>query len=530
LSDVWRAEVRVPAAIVNLPDPSVTATSYADAGFYFLAVDATYTYAIRVFLDRHSSSGGTLFEYRLRVEVTVTHGLTVDFSQTLTAADGQGTAAYTAGTQLAIEKDQAEDEIRFTTPLGSVTATPSSWGGNNNDQMRPNTIGNRLRLRNPILANHQNTVYWSHFWGSQNGVRYMGAPLSADQPGSWTAWATDVVTATPRHDTDFDQETTRFKSEQSATTAGTYANLLEQWQSQWNGGDAIPRMTLPMIELARSDEHGLIWAAYAKSDYRERLLWRRSHDGGATWTDGIISEIAGQVVRNPCLYWYGPRLVACWTNGASAFQAFSHSLSEHWDGASVIGFDVGSLAEDPRLRVVLDRRHGVAYYFARAADGSLVMMPSFDLGESFGPEVTIHAAVDDAILDCTISHDSRLHVRFSVGGGYETRTSSNWGTDWSAEDTAVGLGTNPRSTEDPRSGWTFHVNWVALNTSLFAYGDPAFGLVAANFGTPAGPGLSEQVADIEMRPDGVPLVAYFAAGGEVFTTRRSFDYAQNWEV
>lgn len=533
MADLWRAEVNVPEVILVLPNPATGGAALtALASYEFTAVDtAGRTYNIFVQAEHHSYSGGTLFEYRTRVVTeVVSAGPTIHFSQTNFSADGASSAAYTGGGVLAIEKDGNADEVRFTTPLGTVTAVPSSWGGNDNTQMRPSTIRLREGLRVPQLSVHQNTVKWNNFWAAQNGVRYLGAAMSDDQPGTFSGFAGTAGTGTPGavpHQTSFVQEVTRFKSEISASLGPVYTNVIEDYTNSWAGGDTIPLMTLPAIELARSDEHGIIWAAYTTSAHRERLSYRRSHDGGATWTEGVIDERAGQVVRNPNLYWSGSDLVAVWTDGGVPWQARSRSLGEHWDLEIPAGIPL--LTESPRLRVVFDRHHGVAYYFAINFFGELSLVRSFDLGDTFTDEILISVSIDDAIIDAVITQDSRIHVRYKVTGAYETATSSNWGQDWTLEATAVGLGTNPRSTEDPRSGWTFHVNWVSVNTSLFGYGDPEFGLRAANFSTPAGPGLVEQVADVEMRPDGVPLIAYWAAG-EVFSTRRSFDLCSTWEA
>lgn len=529
MADVWRGEVNVDDVVLVLPDPTATpVTLQALARYYFICSDPTYTYTIIVNALHHSFGAGPTKEYRTSVTCSVTQGLTVHFTQTDVAANGNAASEYQAGGVLSIEKDGIADEIRFTTPLGTVTAVPSSWGGNDNVKMSPGILGIGLALRVAVLSNHQNTVRWNNFWGAQNGVRYRGAAMSADQPGTFTAWARTVpVGGAPPHDTSFVQEETAFKSEQSANTTTAYANNLEQYESQWNAGDTIPLMIQPAIELARSDEHGLIWAAFTRSAYRDTIFWRRSADGGATWTDGEIDHTDGQVVRNPNLFWFGGDLVAVWTDGSAIFQSRSRSLGEHW--TTETGPLFASLADNPRLRVVCDRHHGIVYYFVRDSAGVLTVFRSYDLGLTFDAGVTVHASIDDAILDCTITQDSRLHARFQVAGGYETWTSSSFGEYWDAEATAVGLGTNPRSTEDQRSGWTFHVNWSSINTSLFGYGDPEFGLRAANFATPAGPGLSEQIADVEVRPDGVPLIAYWAPS-EVFTTRRSFDYCSSWEA
>lgn len=530
MGDVWRAEVYVPEVILLLPDPSVAHSGglgeqYADAAYAFQARDLTREYTIQMFVVRVASGGGT-YETRANCTVFNSVGPSLDFTQTLTAS---GTGTYEAGGLLAIEKDQDQDQVRFITPGGNVTAVPSTWSGNDNLQMRPIELQNRLNLRVPRLSAHQNTVDWNHFFGSQNGTKYMGAPMAEDQPGTWVGWAADVGSpGTPPHATSFVQQPTSFRSQQSATLAGTYGQSLEQYIDQWAGGDTLPKMILPAVELARSDEHGVIWAVYTTSMDRDTLFWRRSHDGGATWTIGTVDQTDGQVKRNPQLYWYGGRLVALWTNGTAVYQSFSSSFGEYWEGPSLVGFDLGSLANNPRLRVVCDRHHGVAYYFARANDNALVLLRSYDSGETFGDEVTVHAGIDDAILDATITQDSRIHVRFSAGG-YETRSSSSWGEHWDVEAAAVGLGTNPRSSEDGRHGWTYHVNWVALGTSLFGYGDPDFGLVAANFETIAGPGLAEQVADVEVRPDGAIMVAYWAAG-EVLSFKRSFDFSNTFET
>jgi hypothetical protein len=534
VADNWRAEVFVPEVVLVLPDPDLSVGTNGQAGYYFIARDGigggTRTYTIDVGVFRTGASPGGSYETRVTVTVFNTIGPVTDFTQTLT---DPGTGVYEGGGLLAIEKDGDEDEVRFTTPLGTVTAIPSTWSGNDNAQMVPATLGNRLVVRSPELSGEdsQNTVDWNNFWGSQNGTRYMGAPRSADQPGTWTGWAIvpGLGAVPPFHDTSFVQQETSFRSEQSHNEGDAFAQSLEIYEDQWAAGTTLPLMNVPAIEMARSDEHGLIWAVFTTSAHRETLYWRRSHDGGATWTEGTVSEIDGQVIRNPQIYWFSPRLVALWTDGSVVYQSFSRSLGEHWDAATPIGFTLGTLANNPRLRVVCDRRHGIAYHFARTDAGVLLLKPSFDLGDTFGDEITVHASIDDAILDAVITQDSRIHVRFKTGGGYETWTSSSWGQYWDVEATAVGLGTNPRSTEDPRSGFTFHVNWVALGTSLFGYSSPAFGNEATNFATPAGPGLVEQVADVEMRPDGVPLIAYWAPG-EVFSTRRSFDFCSSWEV
>lgn len=538
MPDVWKAEVSFDAPLVTIPTAAATTGFPAGMNLSFVAGDATHSFMIIYGIREHSIAGPAV-EYQSYAEYYWASPGSNDPYQgpgiwnlltTLTEADGNdgGEWRNNQGT-MSITKDESADTISFATPLGTYT---TSYVGapifDTDSQLRPRAISLESVIPNPFISDQILDVFWFGFWGSKNGVRYMGAPLSAAQPGTWLAWAQSSATTQPATFTNT-QTSTREESkiQRLSTDVGAYSTP-QAWHRDWNGGDTI-QQTVREIDLTYSPEHGVVWAAYTTSAEPETLFLKTSFDDGQSWVDGVVSSVPGQVVTGPNLACFAGMLVAVWDNGTDVVLSISRTFGNTWSIFIPVITPLDNPARPAWPRFIVHPSNGLAYFFFIDNGGNLKLKRSGNFGATFTDAPTplaVFAGIGNQRIDASVGGDERIRVRFQAVGLEEALWSADYGFAWQAYVSGPLVNVRPQQVFDRRSGLSFHVRWDSGSSQLTAYESADYGASATLTGVVAG-GIPEQNADIENLPGGGQIVAYFD-NSETFRWKRSFDFAQTW--
>src|SRR6266536_1728901 len=204
MSHVYRTEVTIEG--VTVITPTLSSTQFGTRPAIFIsASDDTNVWALEARLAYHAYSTGPVL-YELRAEFylyfSVTYngdpasGSFVSGTSSIFEADGNNGAAITAGFTMAIEKDSALDQLRFVTPLGTITKTLSSFETVDDSRLRMNGMAHQFVRPNIGAAAGSDNFGWKNFFGKENGTNFQGSALTTTDPGSWSGW-TDVTFGFP---------------------------------------------------------------------------------------------------------------------------------------------------------------------------------------------------------------------------------------------------------------------------------------------------------------------------------------------
>jgi hypothetical protein len=452
-----------------------------------------------------------------------------------------GTAAdFLVGGTLVIEKDEAADQVRFTTPVGNYTNALSTLTMQNANAMYGEDLYTHETV-NQSLAGTTVVIdaFFRAFWTAKNGIHERGASLAAVQPGVWTdaTWAyvagENIAPKTQTQQTNEDE--IRLAWNDTLGIGRTRVNR------HWTGGNTIALFERE-LDMEKAPEHGIIFRAFAYSATPDILRLQKSFDSAnaaavPTWSESVIRSgatlIPGQpeVVHSPNIAWFGGKLYAVWGDGENIVQTRSFDLGETWEQLLSIILKSGSdRAEWPRF--IVSREHGLAFYFyRRSASGNLLLRRSGDFGLTFTEvaPLVVFAGIDDEPFDAFITADGFLRVRFHAGGFLNSYYSADLGVDWTAYEINAADQPRLRSVYDPSSAFTYHVYRDGAGPSLLAYASPDAGVLPTP-GFPYGIVVTPadmQTADIEILPDGGNIVSYFSSL-EALLSSRSHSFAQSW--
>jgi hypothetical protein len=266
MAEVFRAEVTWSGTSQTNGEPSIFYTAVTTGHFWTIEVRRSIVNARAEFYFFHNSSfiSGTFFQFG------------ADFS------------AYDSGGVLAIEKDEAADEVRWITPLGTETRTLSGFGALNSAPLRPSLLTLRFARSEPLTQDSQATVKWGEFFGRRDGSLFIGAHMSANDPGAWLPESVIPADATaiPR---DNGQETSvyRMRFVYAAAIDNPKAAVTNETR-EWDGGDNIFYSPGLGVEAAVCPISGFLYTVRSPGLNPNTIVFGRSVDGGATIAEAII--------------------------------------------------------------------------------------------------------------------------------------------------------------------------------------------------------------------------------------------------
>jgi hypothetical protein len=433
---VYRTEVSFDGPIIT--GPTLTAAEFGTRpSVYISAYDDSSVWALEARQAFHSyGSSPVIFEYRSEFHAyfNVTFngdpalGTFVSGGSSIVQANGNNGAAIAAGFTMAIEKDEAADQLRFVTPLGTLTKTLSSFGSLDASPLRMDSMAHQF-VRSNTGADGSSQWDWFNFYSKNAGTNFRGAALSSAAPGAWSGW-TDVMFGFPVGaiaNSANSQEATRYRTRMTYVAAdGTRSGGSRQWRN-WVGGDTVDTVSAAaFLDMTRAREHGAIWATYAYNASIDTLQWRRTFDKGGSAAEGAIYSAASTSNTSPSINWFYGRLFAVWHNGSAILQSVSHDMGTTWGTPVTLS---GITGTNPR-HVVDD--HGLSLYFW--IDGTdLKLKRSSDFGQSFldATPITVASGVTAQSVDCEIAPDGSYFLAYISSGTWIQLRSRDLGKSWS---------------------------------------------------------------------------------------------------
>lgn len=436
MADIYRAEVSWDQVVVT--GPTLTATQFGSRPALFLsAFDANDQWAIeaRMAWNSYDPGGGFVEEYRAQFHFYFAvpgddpgNGSLVAGTSSLLEANGNNGAAYMNGGTIAIEKDEAADELRFICPLGTVTKTLTSFGALDASALKGHAMSHQF-VRPEVDADGSEKAGWHSFFSYKNGMPFRGAAMSSAAPGVWSGWSNTTFgfPAGALMVTDDAQEATRYRTKFSYThaTDSPRARGSREWRV-WIGGDTVDGAAIQETDMTRAAEHGVIWADYVFGDSMDTLRYRRTFDKGESYETGTIYTQSGTLNNTPNIEWAGGRLFAVWHDGADILQAHSLDMGTTWSSPVTLSIT------GTHPRHLIDRQGGLGFYFY-IDGGDLKLKRSGDFGQTFldATPISVAAGVGEQTVAAEFGPDGSLLVGWISGMDWEQVRSTDLGRTWS---------------------------------------------------------------------------------------------------
>lgn len=532
MASVYRAEVSWDG----------TAQTNSEPSFFFSAADDNRTWAI----EGRRNVGSGFAEFYFYVGAAPDPGLGSFVAGTFSQI-GASFAPYDSGGTVAIEKDQAADQLRFVTPLGTEIKTLTSFGALDATRLRPVAIALQMSRTLPLTADSDARVKFYNFFGKKDGTSFLGASLASDDPGGFGPLnsATFFLPANPLVPTDNAQEATRRRLRFVYTNAtdSPRSRGNREWFN-WIGGDNLGANPFRILLDAILDPVSeFLYTVRVENSDRETVLFGRSEDGGATFPEVAITSTPGADFAYPSIA-VAPdgRILAIWvdvTDHTLLFWAVSENFGHTWSAVTTgAWYPPGSMADCPRHRFHPD--DGVGYQFFRdlaTAELKVALFGSFNLigftpaspgVRTAGPMYGSHyGSIDFAAL-------GQVAWRYLEGPNRRAYSSDDWGINWTGVNQGVGSNQlQPATLYDPASG--FHYDLYQIDTGdLVVYPSESF---------TASPltdwptvtviaGLAQQYPGLICGPNGKLYAIYQVLSGPVYVLacKVSDDHGLTWSV
>ena len=345
----------------------------------------------------------------------------------ISAGAGDNGAAFLNGGTLAIEKDTDADELRFITPVGTITRTLTEFGMNDLSPLRVHAMGHHVvRLVTTVDVNYE--LDWTNFYSSEDGTPFRGAAMTAAAPGIWGDFVTVVNAGTPMDFAEA-QQATEYHTQIDYDHPGDSprATMTRRYRV-WLGGDTVDAApgAADSLDAARAEEHGIVFAIYVLTNDAEQVKFRRTHDRGESWEEATVYSVGGTSNTAPTIEWLDGRLYAVWHNGTDILQSISLDLGKSWSTAMSIGIT----GTNPRL--LIQEEHGLQYYFY-IDSGALKLLRSGNFAAEYidASPITVVASLDDQTVAAEIGPDGGVIVGYIASNSWQQVRSSDLGRTWS---------------------------------------------------------------------------------------------------
>lgn len=430
MAHVYRVEGSFDSIAIAGPAQSATENGTQDS-IFISVYDDTNEWAIEARRAWHAySSGPVIYEYRAEFYFYFLVGFGdpgggsfVAGTFSLVDADGNNGAPISSGFTMAIEKDEAADQLRFVTPLGTVTHSLSGFGALDASKLRLLCVAHQF-ARSNTGANSSDSFDWYNIYSKEDGTSFRGTALSTTAPGIWSDWV-EVIFGFPTGpiaNYTTTQGATRYTTAFTYVGADAPRSIGSRIWREWLGGDTVdagPGTTLS--EMAWLKEHGPLVAAAILSP--TTVSWERSYNRGVDWESGTIH--VGTAPANISLQWYRHRLISLWEDAGSIVQALSYDLGTTWESAVPLSLT----GTNPKL--LIDPDSGTAFYFYM--NGSdLHLKRSGTLGADFidAVQIVVAASIDVQTITAQFASDKSIVVGYIASGSWEQRRSRDWGETW----------------------------------------------------------------------------------------------------
>lgn len=423
---VYRSEVSWGPVTWSFSSPSDSRPS-----LYFSAHDDNTRWGIQALASFEAVGMGpsevrSIFVLTFDVPDDPGSGSLISGTNTLFAPPGDNGALFLGGNTIAIEKDEAADELRFITPAGTEIRSLTSFGANDASKLRVHAMGYSLQRLN-ALVDTAHEEDWTNFYSKEDGTNFRGAALTDDKPGIWSGWTYGAVGANPLTFQE-SQQVAGYRTGMSYAVAQGLRDLANRRYRIWEGGDTVdagPGSGLA-IDEAEAREHGILFATYVYGTSMDTVRYRKSFDKGASWTEGTVYNAGGTSNNSPNVEWHEGRLWAVWHNGTSILQSFSRDFGTTWSTPVTLSIT----GTNPKL--LISHKHGLQWYFY--LDGAnLMLLRSDNFGATFidGSPITVATAIGAQTVGAAFGPDESILVGYIVSNTWTQKRSQDLGRTWS---------------------------------------------------------------------------------------------------
>lgn len=358
------------------------------------------------------------------------------------AADGGNGATFFSGGTLAIEKDEAANEIRFISPGGTLTMplvdatnTQNNFDARDAGGLLFRGHGHHMHIPFGDVVANEATVKWHNARELKDGVQQFIIAMDTADPGTWgvdhTSQEIDSfyagqaggcgsgVLLCERSNV---QQATRYQMQfthvvaDDTPTSRSVCNVFYRYRNFSAAGGSLDSCLI--------EDHGPIALAYVDPSNAENLLYKIATGDVSAIFSGTIYTAGSVTNSSPSIIWTRDRLRVYWYNGTNLLHSYSFDFGTTWSTPVALSIT----GTNPR--VLVDPNHGLAWFFYH--DGANIkVVGSGDYGAHVGTPVTVVAAVDAQTVAAALATDGRLVVVYVSAGTILEKKSQDLGQSWS---------------------------------------------------------------------------------------------------
>lgn len=531
---IYRGEVTVFKLFPSTADLADPTTAWAGSA-YFTAADDLNNFGIGVTWERDATAlVGLKLVYRFYFNATGDPNTWTLISGVSSQEDLTPTFTFPQVITLAIQKDTVEDTVSWTTPLGSQTRALS--GFNNDDSiLRPSCHGAGIGIVGLENTDHGSEAEFRDFFGYVDCVKFLGAALTAADPGVWTA--TSQYTG---------PSSGVFIPFTETQNVGTYewvythdAPTVDHTQTRhmrcWNGGDNITGATPAGMDAVVHPMSGTLLVAIVEAEEMDKLSVLRSTNDGASFSTVVVKDEAGLMFEDPSILVTPDNTVYLFHNdGQRGRISYSYSRNDGltWEHShyNVVDLFTGepTVLDKPRFRCDL---HGRVWGFWNSTTTAQLVGQGYPVvgGDPLTAVFAESALTEFERPDLYFTSRSDLRVRFRHSATGRVKGSANWGYAWATIVDSRPGEVRQASVTDWERGLTFHLSQetpgLAIRSGVSTDGGETF--VSALAGVVVS-GVEAQYAALALGHRGQLFALVLNAG--VFTCYRSENLGVTWAL
>lgn len=478
------------------------------------------------------------------------------------AADGDNGALFFNGGTLAIEKDEAMNELRFITPGGTLTfplSDPTNTQTNFNAQDASPLLfrghGHHMHIPSGLAVTQEATVKWHNWQELTDGGSTTLVAMSTGDPGDWRPEIT--VTEIDSFygpivggcgvgvllcNMDNAQEATRYRTKfthvlaDDTPTTRTVCNVWFRYR------DLTIHHAPLALDVARCPISGLLYTLRIEDHDHTTVKFAVTGDGGHTFTESDIVTTLGADYAWPTLD-VDPKgmLVAAWENTLDPTQQYwltSENQGQTWSSvhtrtypSPAIHQSVGRLRYHPFTGALSTLFRDVDDPAFKAIVFDLVSDTGFSAAAPWATPATVRALSTDVWPALTHGDRGEVIAHWSEGTHLFAR-SDDYGVNWTVTDLGPGAAMFQLALWHDRAA-TFHyvLQQDMMMGDLVCYASDNRGVsgVAGLEGTVI-TGLDQQYAGVATDHQGRVYVLYQELSGGVYLLKckRSDDFCRTW--
>lgn len=511
--------------------------------FYLSATDSNTVWVIEA--RRSIGAGVAQFFFYFNGSPDPTQGSLVAGTSSQSGADY---TAYDNGGTIAIEKDEALDELRFITPLGTVTKTLTAFGAHDALVLRPLDLALQLTRTNLTVSDADQVSFYD-FYGKRDGSAFLGAACTDVDPliDTGPQFSTNGVPANLPIASDNAQTPTRFRLSLVYTypADGTKSPTTNEWVT-WAGGDNIGANPFRILLDAVCDPiSGNLYWVRVPHDTHQQVRFGYSNDGGVTLTETAIVDSPGDDFAYPTLAVdTAGRIWIAFLNLVDQtllYTMVSENYGRSWTTPHTLTLPpAGTVATSLRLRFHPYSGIGLLVYRSlTTVEMRIIFWDQFDVNHKplalISPHPQVCTMYGDHYPVLLPNANGRVDALYNEGPDRVSSESHTWGASWVGR-LPQDIGTprlQPSFTPGREAGLTYGLYQLDSSGDLLAFpSDTNFNSESLWAAQTIVSGLLQQYAGLALGPGGKLYALYQTLSGGIYDVncRVSDNHGRVWSA